>query len=73
MRPSGGSGVSAVMPAISSAFEFTQALWPSALRRYTGRSGTISSSLRPFGIAPGKASIDQPPPRIQGSSGCAAA
>jgi hypothetical protein len=44
IRPSGGSGVCLSMPARARAAPFTQAPWPSALGRYTGRSATTASS-----------------------------
>ena len=65
-------GVSAVIRAISSAFEFTHTLWPSRFGRYAGRSDTTASSASFGGQPRGNASWDQPPPRIHGSSGCAA-
>ncbi len=72
-RPWAGSGVSRVRPASSSARVFTQAPWWSRLGRKTGRSGTTESRSAAVGVPPGKADIAHPPPRIQGSSGCASA
>ena len=69
-RPSAGSAVVAVIPAISSAFVLTQALCPSRLVRKTGRSGETRSRSARLGTPPGKSSMDQPPPRIQLTSGC---
>ena len=62
IRPSGGSGVSAVMPASSRARELTQAPWWSRLGRNTGRSGTTASRSAAVGVPPGNAAIAQPPP-----------
>ena len=69
IRPSQGSGVSRVMCATSSAFEFTHAPWTSRFRRKTGRSGTMSSRSSLVGVPPGKWAISQPPPKIHGSPG----
>ena len=51
--PFGGSAVSFVIPAIASALLFAHELWPSKATRYTGRSGTTSSSIFLFGSAEG--------------------
>ena len=68
IRPSGGSGVSAVIPASSSARELAQAPWWSRLGRNTGRSGTTASRSAAEGVPPGNAAIAQPPPMIHGPS-----
>ena len=73
IRPSPGSGVSRVMPASSSARELTQAPCPSRLVKNAGRSGTIASRTSFVGVPPGNTSMYQPPPRIHGASGSAAA
>ena len=73
IRPSHGSGVSRVMCPTSNAFEFTHAPWTSRFSRKTGRSGTMSSSRSFVGVPPGKWAISQPPPKIDGSSGCSRA
>ena len=67
IRPSGGSGVRASIPASSSARLFTQAPWPSRFGRNTGRSATTASSACLVGMPPGKAAIAQPPPVIHSS------
>ena len=74
MMPSGGSGVSFVIPASSSALLFAHAEWPSREYKKTGRSGTSSSRMPLLARAPGpKDAIDQPPPSTQGRSGFACA
>ena len=73
IRPCGGSGVSRVTPATSSAREFTQAPCPSRFVSSTGRSGTTASSASRRAIPPGNVSIDQPSPTIHSRSGWAAA
>ena len=69
MRPSRGSDVSGPMPARSMARLLTQALWPSALSRYTGRSGTMLSSRAADAGESWNAACDQPSPTIQVASG----
>ena len=44
MKPSGGSGVAAVIPAFSIAFVFAQNRWPSQCRTTMGRSVVLSRS-----------------------------
>ena len=73
LRLRGGSGVAAVTPARASARLLTQALCPSVEARKTGRSATTASSSARCGTPPGKASMTQPPPVIQGASGWSAA
>ena len=74
IRPCGGSGVCSVdARRARSARLLTQAPWWSRLGRNTGRSGTTASRSAAVGVPPGKAAIAQPPPRIHGSSGWAAA
>ncbi len=69
IRPSSGSAVAAVIPAIASAREFAHAPWPSRFWRKTGRSGTIRSRSSRRGVPPGKSAMYQPLPRIHGTSG----
>ena len=73
IRPRGGSGVARVTPASSRARLLTQALWPSVDSSSTGRSATTASRPLRWGPAVPKASITQPPPRTQESSGRSAA
>ena len=65
IRPSGGSGVSLVTPAMASAALFTQALWWSRFGRNAGRPPVTASRSAAAGVPPGKAGIDQPPPSTQ--------
>jgi hypothetical protein len=69
MRPLGGSGVSRVTRASSSAFVFAQVECPSDAEISAGRSETIASSSCREGLAAGKIGRSHPPPRIQGSFG----
>ncbi len=68
MRPLGGSGVVASMPASRSAALLAQAEWPSREWMSTARSGSTRSSDLRSGRPSGKAAMDQPLPMIQGRS-----
>ena len=61
--PLRGSCVSLVMPANSSALEFTNALWPSDISIYIGMSLLTSSNNALFGFAEGNNPAFRPAPR----------
>jgi len=57
------------MSAMASAALFTQAVWWSRLGRNAGRPPVTASRSAAVGVPPGKAGIDQPPPRTQALGG----
>ena len=73
IRPSGGSGVEASIPASARARLLAHIPCPSRLLSSAGRSGTTASSCSRLGQPRSKSLIDQPEPRIQGRSGFASA
>ena len=73
MKPRGGSGVSFVSPAISSAFEFTPAPWNPSSYTSAGRSGTTASRNTLVSFPSGKAPSPYFSARIHSRSGLAAA
>ncbi len=73
ITPSSGSGVAPVMPASSSAAEFTHHECPSSDMMATGLSLTTASRELASGPLPGTTVLLQPCPRMTSMSGLAAA
>ena len=73
MRPSGGSGVAASMPARRSASELTHMVWWSLASSTTGRFRTAASRAAASPMPAGSSDGSYPPPSIHSSSGFASA